>query len=118
MSGPVVGAETVGSIGAARVMATQPNILWILTDEQRTDRLACYGSSWARTPHLDSLAESGVRFDNAYTPSPVCVPARASMLTARSCSEIGVLNNHHQLPSGGGRLLTCDFARAGKNVQA
>ena len=69
------------------------NILWIMTDEQRTDSLGCYGSSWAKTPNLDRLAREGVLFKNAITPSPMCVPARISILTGKYPSEIGIWNN-------------------------
>ena len=94
-------------------MTTPPNILWILTDEQRRDSLSCYGAPWARTPHLDALAARGTRFSSAYTPSPVCVSARAAMLTGQCCSRLGVLNNHHALPPEKARFLTTEFARAG-----
>jgi arylsulfatase len=59
----------------------RPNILWLMTDEQRTDSLGFYGSPWARTPNLDRLARQGTAYRNAVTPAPVCVPARLSMLT-------------------------------------
>jgi arylsulfatase len=70
-----------------------PSILWIMTDEQRTDSLGCYGSPWARTPNLDALAAGGALFRNAVTPSPVCVPARTSMLTGAYPHETGVWCN-------------------------
>ena len=94
-------------------MTTPPNIIWILTDEQRRDSLGCYGAPWARTPHLDALAANGTRFASAYTPSPVCVSARAAMLTGQCCSRLGVLNNHHALPPDKARFLTTEFVRAG-----
>ena len=97
-------------------MGTTPNILWILTDEQRTDSLGCYGSPWACTPSLDRLAGQGVRFGAAYTPSPVCVSARAAMLTGWRCSRLGVLNNHHSLAPERARFLTEGFVRAGYAV--
>jgi arylsulfatase A-like enzyme len=58
------------------------NILWIQTDEQRTDSLGCYGGTWARTPHLDALAARGTAFLNHHTQSPVCVPSRVCELTS------------------------------------
>ena len=73
----------------------KPNVLWLMTDEQRTDSLGCYGSAWAVTPHLDRLAEEGVVFENAFTPSPVCQPARVSLLTARYPCETGVWYNRN-----------------------
>ncbi len=67
----------------------RPNILWLMTDEQRTDSLGCYGSPWAHTPNLDALAARGARFTCAYTPSPVCLPARVSMLSGLLPHECG-----------------------------
>jgi choline-sulfatase len=71
----------------------KPNVLWIQTDEHRPDSLGCYGSSWAKTPHIDALAQRGVVFQNCVCNSPVCVPSRASQLTARYPQEINVLLN-------------------------
>ncbi len=62
---------------------TRPNILWLCTDQQRFDTLGCYGNMFVRTPNIDRLAASGVRFENAYAQNPVCTPSRASFLTGR-----------------------------------
>ena len=70
-----------------------PNVLWLMTDEQRTDSLGCYGSPWAQTPCLDRLAGEGVLFETAVTPSPVCVPARVSLLSGRRPHATGILAN-------------------------
>lgn len=67
-----------------------PNILLILADDHGQWSLGCYGNSEVRTPNLDFLAGSGVRFDNAFTPCPVCSPARASLFTGRIPSQHGV----------------------------
>ena len=94
----------------------RPNILWLMTDEQRTDTMGAYGSPWGQTPNLDRLADEGVRFDAAYTPSPVCISARACVLTGHAASTTGVLSNHHVLPDDNPRFLTWEFARAGYQV--
>ena len=60
-------------------MGNRPNILLIMADQLRADALGCYGNRVCRTPNLDALAAGGVVFDKAYTPNPVCVPARASL---------------------------------------
>ena len=73
--------------------AQRPNILWLLTDEQRTDSVGCYGSPWAHTPVLDRLAAEGVAFVNAVTPAPVCGPARASILTGQRCTQTRIWHN-------------------------
>jgi len=57
----------------------KPNILYIMTDQQRFDSLGCSGRSICRTPSLDELANEGVRFDNAYSVCGLCSPARTSM---------------------------------------
>ncbi len=97
-------------------MTQPPNILWLMTDEQRADSLGYAGAPWACTPHLDRLARSGTRFSAAYTPSPVCVPARACMLTGRAASSIGVLNNHHVLRLGDLDLTPWHFTASGYQV--
>lgn len=55
------------------------NVLFLFSDEHRRDALGCYGHKLVKTPNLDSLAARGARFTKAYTPSPICVPARASL---------------------------------------
>jgi choline-sulfatase len=55
------------------------NVLFLFSDEHRRDALGCYGHELVQTPNLDRLAMAGTRFSNAYTPSPICVPARASL---------------------------------------
>ena len=70
------------------------NILLIMADELSTWGLGCYaGRRWpdgtAITPNIDALAARGVRFASAYTPSPICVPTRASIATGRHLHQIG-----------------------------
>lgn len=60
-----------------------PNVLLVVTDQQRFDTLGCYGNPYVDTPNLDKLAAEGVLFENAYCQSPVCTPSRASFLTGR-----------------------------------
>ena len=60
----------------------RPNILMIMTDQQRWDALGCVGG-WVETPNIDRLAAEGVRFSNAYTNAPMCIPARISLATGR-----------------------------------
>ena len=59
------------------------NLLFIMSDEHTRSVIGCYGDKIVKTPNLDKLAASGTRFTNAYTPSPICVPARASLATGR-----------------------------------
>ncbi len=59
----------------------RPNILLVTADQFRWDALGCMGDPVIRTPHLDALAARGTRFRNAFTPDPICVPARAAIMT-------------------------------------
>jgi arylsulfatase A-like enzyme len=59
----------------------QPNILLIVTDQQRRDTIGAYGSQMARTPAVDRLAQEGKAFDYAFTPCGLCSPTRSSLLT-------------------------------------
>ncbi len=61
----------------------KPNILFLLTDQHRTDAIGAYGAQVCKTPNIDKLASEGVTFDKAYTACPVCSPTRASILTGQ-----------------------------------
>jgi len=77
----------------------RPNLLLLMTDQQRFDALGCVGG-WVRTPNIDRIAAEGVRFDRAYTNSPVCVPARVSLATGQYPHTTGVWRNvAHTLPA-------------------
>jgi arylsulfatase A-like enzyme len=78
----------------------KPNILWICTDHQRSDTLGCYGNSYVRTPNLDALAANGVKFDLAYSQSPVCTPSRAAFLTGRYPRTTRARQNGQMIPAG------------------
>ena len=69
------------------------NVLIYFLDEQRADVLGCYGHPFVRTPAMDMIAASGMRFDAAYSNCPLCMPARMSFFTGRYPSEHGVLFN-------------------------
>lgn len=60
---------------------TRPNLLFLFSDQHARHVTGCYGNAAVATPHLDRLASGGLVFDNAYCPSPICVPSRMSMLT-------------------------------------
>ena len=64
-------------------MADRPNILFLMDDEHRPDALGYAGDDVVRTPTIDHLAATGSVFENAYTPSPVCVPGRQSMMAGQ-----------------------------------
>ena len=76
------------------------NILFLMADEFRHNIAGFAGNSVARTPTLDRLADDALRFDRAYTPSPVCVPARQCMATGRYPERAGCTRFLSDLPPG------------------
>ncbi len=72
------------------------NILCLLTDQHRVDTLGCYGNTRVRTPHLDRLSDRGTRFDRCYTPTAICTPARASLLTGAAPFRHKLLANYER----------------------
>jgi arylsulfatase A-like enzyme len=70
--------------------ARRPNIVFILVDDLGWADLGCYGSTFYETPHLDRLATEGALFTDAYAASPVCSPTRASLMTGKYPSTVGV----------------------------
>ncbi|MEC8127831.1 MAG: sulfatase-like hydrolase/transferase [Pseudomonadota bacterium] len=84
------------------------NLLVIVSDEHRFDAMGCAGHDFVRTPNLDALADRSVRFTNAYTPSPICVPARAAFATGRYVHQTGHWDNaspYTGAPRGWGHQL-------------
>jgi arylsulfatase len=85
--------------GAGQPARSRPNVLLVMTDQQRWDALGC-ASDWVETPTIDRLAADGVRFPNAYTNSPVCIPARVSLAIGRYVHNHGVWQNRrYTLPA-------------------
>ena len=76
----------------------RPNILLILTDQQRYDSLGCYGSRVVPTPNLDRLAGEGLLFENCYVNNPICTPSRASIWTGKPLPGHGVYRLNDLLP--------------------
>ena len=75
----------------------QPNFLLFIADQQRADHLGCYGNRLARTPAIDALAGAGWCADEFHTATPICMPNRASLMTARMPSCHGVRHNGIEL---------------------
>ncbi|NNE90372.1 MAG: sulfatase-like hydrolase/transferase, partial [Verrucomicrobiales bacterium] len=73
--------------------AEKPNVLFIAIDDLRCE-LGCYGSKIARSPNIDALAASGVRFDRAYCQQAICGPSRASVMTGLRPDAVQVHGNH------------------------
>ena len=87
---------------------TPSNVLFIFSDEHDPRYMGCSGNPMVQTPNLDRLAARGTRFTNAWTPCPVCVPARASLATGRYVHQIGYWDNaiayDGRVPGWGHRL--------------
>ena len=74
---------------AKAVQGSRPNLLFIVADDMAHDDLEIAGHPILRTPHLDRLARTGVRFTHAFTPNPICTPSRAAILTGQDCYTNG-----------------------------
>ncbi len=66
---------------------SRPNIILLMTDDQRWDNFGCYGKPEFKTPNIDRLAEQGVIFDKAYHAVAICMPSRVTMMTGRHISS-------------------------------
>ena len=73
----------------------KPNLLFIMTDQQRFDAMSIAGNKVLKTPNMDRLAKQGARFKNAYTPCAVCGPARSSILTGTTVENNGMKMNDY-----------------------
>jgi hypothetical protein len=78
--------------------AARPNIVW-LTVEDMSPWIGPYGDRTVPTPNLDRLAGEGVVYDNAFATSPVCAPARSSLITGMFCTRIGTMQMRNRNPS-------------------
>lgn len=75
----------------------RPNILWIVS-EDNSPFLGSYGDDFATTPHLDRLAEEGVRYERAFANAPVCAPARSTLITGVSPTSMGTEHMRSEYP--------------------
>lgn len=93
------------------------NLLIVMSDQHNRAMMGCYGHPLVRTPNLDRLAARGTRFTSCWTPSPVCIPARAAFATGKYIHQIGYWDNadpydgsilswHHRLRDAGHRIVS------------
>lgn len=95
-----------------------PNVLLLFVDQLRWDALRCAGNPAIRTPNLDGLAAEGVRYDRAYTPVPVCIAARHSLLYGHRCATTGRFANNVPSPEPLLYSLPQLLANAGYDTRA
>jgi len=91
----VVVIRSLASETEGGCMPSRPNVLLLLTDQERADLVAPDGLP-VDTPNIDRLREDGMWFDSAYTPTSICTSARASLLTGLYPHAHGLLNNSHE----------------------
>lgn len=89
----------LAALPAAHLPAARPNVVFFLADDLGWSDLACYGSRFHETPHIDGLAASGARFTQAYAACPVCSPTRASIMTGKYPVRLRVTD--YISPTGG-----------------
>jgi N-acetylglucosamine-6-sulfatase len=77
-----------------------PNIVFILTDDQRYDAIGCLGNPpWLKTPNMDRLVKEGMLFRNAFCTDSLCAPSRSSFLTGKYQNKTGVIDNNKSFPA-------------------
>ncbi len=87
----LIAAQFVPAVAFA-ADAQRPNIIFLLTDDQRADTLGCMGNTIIRTPHIDALAQRGVTFENAFVTTAICMTSRTSILTGQYAARHGNWN--------------------------
>ena len=80
-------------------MNKKPNIILIFPDQHRGDIIGCMGDPVVITPNLDKLASEGVVFTQCFTNSPLCIPARATLMTGKYVSDHGIIDNNKEASS-------------------
>jgi N-acetylglucosamine-6-sulfatase len=90
---------TVQAEAADADRSKRPNVLFILTDDQRYDALSCMGHPHLKTPHIDRLASEGLLFKNHFCTTSLCSPSRASILSGLYAHSHGVVNNFTEYPT-------------------
>ncbi|MFK7811662.1 MAG: sulfatase [Maribacter sp.] len=81
-----------------KVQEVLPNIIWLVAEDQSPDWFPMYGDSTIRLPHIEAIARDGVVFENAYSPVPVCAPARSAIITGMYPTTLGTHNMRTHAP--------------------
>jgi arylsulfatase A-like enzyme len=85
-------------LAAAATAQDRPNVVWLVVEDM-SPWLGCYGDDTVQTPNCDRLAREGVRYTNAFATSPVCAPARSSLITGMYATRIGTMQMRNNSPS-------------------
>ena len=86
---------------SALFAAEKPNILWIVSEDNSSHWMGCYGNAQAQTPRIDALAKEGILFEHAYSNAPVCAVARATILNGAYSPTMGTqhMRSRHPIPA-------------------
>lgn len=100
------------------ILEKQPNVILIMADQWRGDCLSVAGHGVVHTPFLDRLSLCGARFDKAYSATPTCTPARASLYTGLSQHTHGRVGYQDHVPWDYPTTVASEFTRHGYQTQA
>ena len=88
------------TVSPKKIAETKPrNVVFILSDDHRYDAMSFMGHPFAKTPHMDSMAKSGVHLKNAFVTTSLCSPSRASILTGLYTFRHRVIDNQRLVPA-------------------
>ncbi len=94
---PAILAALLLTVVALHAAAAKPSILFIIADDASLHFGAAYGCTWVKTPNIDRLAQRGLVFANAYTPTAKCTPSRSAILTGRNPWQLEAAANHQSI---------------------
>ena len=94
---------------------SRPNILWLYVEDMN-DWMGCYGDKIIKTPSIDSLAATGVRFDRAYMPAGVCSATRSALITGTMQTTFGIHNHRSSRDNSAGRFPSLGMISLPENV--
>lgn len=93
LSGVITASNALGGAEGQHKSESRPNVLFLLSDDQRPDTIRALGNKHIQTPHLDDLVRRGTVFTRAVSPRPLCSPSRAEIMTGCSGSRTGMYGN-------------------------
>ncbi len=115
LGGAAAAAASGGFPYIGRAQNRRPNILFMMTDDQRWDCMSCAGNKILKTPNMDRLAEGGVRFTNGFVSNSLCAPSRATILTGLYSHAHGVTTNGGGPPANSHMRFA--YQRSGRSVE-